>query len=246
MPVEEALAPPRVHVEEPYLHCEGGHDRTRSTGSSRSGYEVVRWRRRTSTSAARRRSRCSPTARSRRPATRGAAATGSSSSDDVDGRRDPPGRAARRGGARRARPRGRLRARGLADHDRRLAQGGRGAPLPERRSGATAHAAVYVAETDGRPIVGRLSLARDPHPGEPHVADLGLMVARRTGGSGIGRALLAGGRALGARARASRSSSCTSSRTTRRRSRSTRRSASTARATATALPRAVTATSTRS
>ncbi len=38
-------------------------------------------------------------------------------------------------------------------------------------------AAVFVAElpTDG--IVGRLSLARDPHPASRHVADLGLMVS---------------------------------------------------------------------
>ena len=41
------------------------------------------------------------------------------------------------------------------------------------------HAAVFVAETaDG--IVGRISLARDPHPASEHVADLGLMVAGST------------------------------------------------------------------
>ena len=34
------------------------------------------------------------------------------------------------------------------------------------------------------------SLARDPHPASPHVADLGLMVARSHRGRGIGRALL--------------------------------------------------------
>jgi putative acetyltransferase len=51
------------------------------------------------------------------------------------------------------------------------------------------HAAVLVAETpDG--IVGRLSVARDPHPASEHVADLGLMVARPYRRQGIGRALL--------------------------------------------------------
>ena len=52
-----------------------------------------------------------------------------------------------------------------------------------------AHAAVFVAETpDG--IVGRLSLARDPHPASRHVADLGLMVDAAHRRRGIGRSLL--------------------------------------------------------
>lgn len=51
------------------------------------------------------------------------------------------------------------------------------------------HAAVLVAETpDG--VVGRLSVARDPHPASEHVADLGLMVARPYRRQGIGRALM--------------------------------------------------------
>ena len=51
------------------------------------------------------------------------------------------------------------------------------------------HAAVFVAEQAGE-IVGRLSVARDPHPGSYHVADLGLMVAAGHRRRGIGQALL--------------------------------------------------------
>ncbi|HZR92739.1 MAG TPA: GNAT family N-acetyltransferase [Gaiellaceae bacterium] len=53
-----------------------------------------------------------------------------------------------------------------------------------------ADAAVFVAEAEGR-IVGRLSVARDPHPASAHVADLGLMVAADYRRRGVGRALLA-------------------------------------------------------
>jgi putative acetyltransferase len=52
-----------------------------------------------------------------------------------------------------------------------------------------ADAAVFVVEDDGR-IVGRLSLARDPHPSSQHVADLGLMVSAGHRRRGIGKALL--------------------------------------------------------
>jgi RimJ/RimL family protein N-acetyltransferase len=53
----------------------------------------------------------------------------------------------------------------------------------------SAHAAVLVAEgPEG--LVGRLSVARDPHPASRHVADLGLMVAAAHRRRGIGRALL--------------------------------------------------------
>ncbi len=51
------------------------------------------------------------------------------------------------------------------------------------------HAAVFVAET-AEGVVGRLSVARDPHPASAHVADLGLMVAASHRRRGIGRALL--------------------------------------------------------
>ena len=53
-----------------------------------------------------------------------------------------------------------------------------------------ADAALLVAELDGR-IVGRLSLARDPHPSSAHVADFGLTVAAGHRRRGIGTALLA-------------------------------------------------------
>jgi RimJ/RimL family protein N-acetyltransferase len=52
-----------------------------------------------------------------------------------------------------------------------------------------ADAAVLVAVDDDR-IVGRLSLARDPHPASSHVADLGLMVAASHRRRGIGRTML--------------------------------------------------------
>ncbi len=66
-------------------------------------------------------------------------------------------------------------------------------PSEERRYLRTlrrnAHAAVFVAETPDE-IVGRISLARDPHPASEHVADLGLMVAVTHRRQGIGRALM--------------------------------------------------------
>lgn len=52
-----------------------------------------------------------------------------------------------------------------------------------------ADAAVFVA-VDGDRVVGRLSVARDPHPASAHVADLGLMVAASHRRRGIGRRLL--------------------------------------------------------
>ncbi len=52
-----------------------------------------------------------------------------------------------------------------------------------------AHAAVFVAEAP-EGVVGRLSIARDPHPASQHVADLGLMVDSDHRRRGIGRALL--------------------------------------------------------
>jgi gamma-glutamyltranspeptidase/glutathione hydrolase len=43
--VGEALQRPRVHLEEPYLHCEGGHDADEVDRLVAMGWEVVRWRR---------------------------------------------------------------------------------------------------------------------------------------------------------------------------------------------------------
>jgi RimJ/RimL family protein N-acetyltransferase len=51
------------------------------------------------------------------------------------------------------------------------------------------HAAVFVAEAP-EGIVGRLSVARDPHPASAHVADFGLMVAGSHRRRGVGWALL--------------------------------------------------------
>jgi gamma-glutamyltranspeptidase/glutathione hydrolase len=44
--VEDALDRPRIHVEEPYLHCEGGCDQAEVDRLVAMGWEVVRWRRR--------------------------------------------------------------------------------------------------------------------------------------------------------------------------------------------------------
>jgi RimJ/RimL family protein N-acetyltransferase len=52
------------------------------------------------------------------------------------------------------------------------------------------HAAVLVAERLDGTLIGRLSVARDPHPASTHVADLGLMVALDARRQGVGWALL--------------------------------------------------------
>jgi gamma-glutamyltranspeptidase/glutathione hydrolase len=44
--VEEAIGAPRIHVDEPHLHCEGGHDPAELDRLAELGYEIVRWRRR--------------------------------------------------------------------------------------------------------------------------------------------------------------------------------------------------------
>jgi gamma-glutamyltranspeptidase/glutathione hydrolase len=44
--VGEAIEAPRVHVEEPHVHCEGGFDERELDRLVARGYDVVRWRRR--------------------------------------------------------------------------------------------------------------------------------------------------------------------------------------------------------
>jgi gamma-glutamyltranspeptidase/glutathione hydrolase len=46
LPVEDAIARPRIHLEEPHVHCEGGVDAAELDRLEGLGYEVVRWRRR--------------------------------------------------------------------------------------------------------------------------------------------------------------------------------------------------------
>jgi gamma-glutamyltranspeptidase/glutathione hydrolase len=44
--VHDAISAPRVHVDEPHVHCEGGHDPDVLDQLEAGGYEIVRWRRR--------------------------------------------------------------------------------------------------------------------------------------------------------------------------------------------------------
>jgi len=44
--VGAAIDAPRVHVDEPHVHCEGGHDPVELDRLAALGYDVVRWRRR--------------------------------------------------------------------------------------------------------------------------------------------------------------------------------------------------------
>ncbi len=44
--VDEAIAAPRVHLDEPHVHCEGGADPAELDRLEALGYDVVRWRRR--------------------------------------------------------------------------------------------------------------------------------------------------------------------------------------------------------
>jgi gamma-glutamyltranspeptidase / glutathione hydrolase len=45
MPVEEAIAAPRVHVDNGHVHCEGGCDPAELDRLEALGYELIRWRR---------------------------------------------------------------------------------------------------------------------------------------------------------------------------------------------------------
>jgi gamma-glutamyltranspeptidase/glutathione hydrolase len=44
--VADAIDAPRVHLDEPHVHCEGGHDPAELDRLAALGYDVVRWRRR--------------------------------------------------------------------------------------------------------------------------------------------------------------------------------------------------------
>jgi gamma-glutamyltranspeptidase/glutathione hydrolase len=44
--VRSAIERPRVHLEEPHVHCEGGSDPAELDRLEAWGYELVRWRRR--------------------------------------------------------------------------------------------------------------------------------------------------------------------------------------------------------
>jgi gamma-glutamyltranspeptidase/glutathione hydrolase len=46
MNVEEAISAPRIYVDEPHVHCEGGHDPADLDALAAAGWDVVRWRRR--------------------------------------------------------------------------------------------------------------------------------------------------------------------------------------------------------
>ena len=46
LPVEEAIAAPRVHLDGGHVHCEGGGDAAELDELERRGYHLVRWRRR--------------------------------------------------------------------------------------------------------------------------------------------------------------------------------------------------------
>ena len=46
LPVEDAIAAPRVHLDEDHVHCEGGSDPAELDELERRGHEIVRWRRR--------------------------------------------------------------------------------------------------------------------------------------------------------------------------------------------------------
>jgi gamma-glutamyltranspeptidase/glutathione hydrolase len=46
LPVDEAISAPRVHLDEPHVHCEGGVDTAELDRLEAMSYDVVRWRRR--------------------------------------------------------------------------------------------------------------------------------------------------------------------------------------------------------
>ena len=186
LPVDEAIAAPRVHVDGHHVHCEGGHDPQVLDRLEALGYDVVRWRRRNLFFG-------------------GAAAVEVLPDGSLAAAGDP-----RRGGAglvvrRRAGParpsRRRRRPVALANavacepEGWLLADGAWRSVGEERRYLRVLRRHPEAApssspKTDGE-IVGRLTIRRDPHPSSAHVADFGLMVAAAHRGRGMGKALLA-------------------------------------------------------
>ena len=65
--VADAIDHPRVHVDEPHVHCEGGFDPAELERVEALGYDVVRWRRRNLFFGGTNAVEVLPTARSRRP-----------------------------------------------------------------------------------------------------------------------------------------------------------------------------------
>ena len=237
MAVAEAIAAPRVHVDEPHVHCEGGHGSgrarpARGDGLRRRSLAAAQplLRRRSGRRGRRRRiarSRGRPAARRRRRRAPPSAGRGWS----VERARRAcasAGGARRRSGARRA-----AAGRGAEPEGWLLSDANWRSVADERRYVRSVRrhpdAALLVAEVDGE-LVGRLSIARDPHPSSAHVADFGLMVAAPPPATRHRHGAACRGRGMGARRRGFASSSCTCSRTTRRRSPSTRSSATCARA----------------
>ena len=159
--VEEAIDAPRIHVDEPHVHCEGGHDPA----------ELDR--------LAARRLRPRPLA-APEPVLRRRGGGRDASRRDRGRRRRPAPR--RRRGARRmsvTRPEGRSRRRAARSSSSRarsppseegwlLADSRWRSAGDERRYIRVLQrhpdAALYVAELEDGELVGRLSLMRDPHP----------------------------------------------------------------------------------
>ena len=173
--VREALEHPRIHVDAPHLHLEGGIAPAQVDLLAGMGYEVVRWRRKNLFFGG-------AAAVELLPDGKLAAAGDPRRGGDADRRRglsdgivvrparpqDAPAlvELARAVGAE---PDGWL----LSTDDWRDAAAERRLLRTLRRH---PDAQVFVAES-AEGVVGRLSVGRDTHPASHHVADLGLMVA---------------------------------------------------------------------
>ena len=208
--VDEAISAPRVHLDEPDVHCEGGPTRSSSTASRRWATTCSAGGGATSSSAA---PRPSPRGEGRhargrrRPAARRRRRRRMTRPTEARPTNPRTLEVARPATERRAIARIRpaepgdaqalvalLNAVGAEPEGWLLSDASRRSVAAERRyiRSVRRHpdAALLVAELDGE-LVGRLSLARDPHPSSAHVADFGLTVAAAYRRRGIGTALLA-------------------------------------------------------